>query len=318
MRNLAPHILASLLLVASAGASAMDQPADCALINDNVQRLACFDSFFPSNNDALDADEASPIEARAAQERESLYNWFAITPHRPNYILPVTYNFSSDYSAYGSLGEFFSDTEIKYQLSIKARLWPNLWRRSSLWFAYTQLSLWQLYADEQASAPFRETNHEPELRWQVPVDFKVLGWDARVATLALVHQSNGRSEPLSRSWNRVVGELALERGRFAASIRAWSRISESPENDDNPNIEDYMGRIQVGAAYRGDRHSFAIGIKNNLSSDNRSGVELHWMFPLAEHLKGYVQAYSGYGETLIDAENYTNRIGVGISLTDWL
>jgi phospholipase A1 len=319
MRSLIRRTTLVLALVSSsAAAAAFDEPGDCALISEPELRLACFDDFFPAAPGDGGKTRESPIEARAALERESLYNWFAITPHRPNYILPVTHNFSPDFSPYGALGEFFEATEIKYQLSLKTRILPKLWRGSSLWFAYTQLSLWQLYADEKASSPFRETNHEPELRWRFPVDFEVLGWDAKVATLALSHQSNGRSGELSRSWNRVVGELAFERGQFVAAIRAWSRIPEDPETDDNPDIEDYMGRMELGAAYRGEKHSFAIGIKNNLSSDNRSGVELHWMFPLAGHLKGYVQAYSGYGETLIDAENYTNRIGVGISLTDWL
>ncbi|MEO1202890.1 MAG: phospholipase A, partial [Pseudomonadota bacterium] len=145
-----------------------------------------------------------------------------------------------------------------------------------------------------------------------------LGLVVGLAGLALNHQSNGQIDPLSRSWNRVIGEMVFERGQFVTSIRAWSRIDGGDEDDDNPDIEDYMGRIQIGAAYRDERHTFAVGLKNNLRSDNRSGVELSWMFPVAEHLKGYVQVYSGYGENLIDAENYTNRVGVGISLTDWL
>ena len=59
-------------------------------------------------------------------------------------------------------------------------------------------------------------------------------------------------------------------------------------------------------------------MKNNLSSDNRSGVELNWTFPLVEHLRGMVQIYSGYGESMIDAESYTNRISVGVALSDLL
>lgn len=299
---------------------AAEGPGDCATISDQGARLDCFDSFFPApvtSDDAASEPDVSPITERRALEDESEANWFSITPYKPNYILPITHNFSSDFSPYGEFGDFFNDNEIKFQLSLKSRIWPNLWRGSALWIGYTQLSFWQLYADDGASAPFRETNHEPELMWEIPVDFKVFGWDARVATLALNHQSNGQIEPYSRSWNRVTGELALERGRYVTSVKAWTRIEES-ENDDNPDIEYYMGRMHLGVAYRGDRHTFAIGLKNNLSSPNRSGVEFNWMFPLAQHLKGFVQINSGYGESMIDAENYTNRIGVGISLTDWL
>lgn len=111
--------------------------------------------------------------------------------------------------------------------------------------------------------------------------------------------------------------LVLEKGRFVASAKTWVRIDD-PSKDNNPNIEDYMGRIQLGAAYKWDRHTLSMALKNNLSSSNRSGFELNWTFPLTEHLKGFAQVYSGYGESLIDMENYTNRIGIGIALTDWL
>lgn len=79
-----------------------------------------------------------------------------------------------------------------------------------------------------------------------------------------------------------------------------------------------MGRIQLGWVFKTDRHVFDVWLKNNLESDNRSGVEVNWSFPLAEHLRGYAQIYSGYGENLIDMENSNTRIGIGLALTDWL
>ena len=296
---------------ASAG-NAADSAEDCSSIVDRDTRLSCFDTFFPPTETA-----SSPIEARQLLESESQINWFSITPHKPNYVLPATYNFSSDFSPYTDLGPYFNDAEIKFQLSLKTRIWHNLWRNSSLWVAYTQMSLWQLYADEEASAPFRETNHEPELMWQIPVDFSLFGMDARLTSFSLNHQSNGQSDPLSRSWNRLTGTLFLEKDRFVVSAKTWVRIDD-PSNDNNPNIEDYMGRVQLGVAYKGDTHTLSTVLKNNLSSANRSGVELSWAFPLTEHLKGFAQVYSGYGESMIDMENYTNRIGIGIALTDWL
>ena len=323
-RSTFPLALACLSLalgMTSGVASAATTPEGCAEITDREARLDCFDGFFPAPA-PLAADAASdsfdPVEERARLERQSEQNWFSITPHKPNYLLPVSHNFSSDFSQYPLLGPSFNDTEVKFQISLKTRVLPIDWRNSSLWIGYTQLSFWQLYADEEASSPFRETNHEPEIFWQIPVRFRFLGLDARLASFGFNHQSNGQPGELSRSWNRLTAQLVAERGNFAMTAKTWVRVADGIGQDDNPNIEDYMGRLQLGAAYRGEKSTFAVSLRNNLRSDNRSGVEVSWTFPLSRHLRGMVQLYSGYGENLIDMENYTNRASLGIALTDWL
>jgi phospholipase A1 len=61
--------------------------------------------------------------------------------------------------------------------------------------------------------------------------------------------------------------------------------------------------------------------RNNLESGfSKGAVELGWSFPLFQYdyIKGYIQYFSGYGESLIDYNNYVNRIGFGILLTDVL
>lgn len=62
----------------------------------------------------------------------------------------------------------------------------------------------------------------------------------RMLNLGLVHQSNGRDNPLSRSRNR----LYLEGGfklthRLSVLVRPWWRIPASDQEDDNPDIEIY-------------------------------------------------------------------------------
>ncbi len=136
--------------------------------------------------------------------------------------------------------------------------------------------------------------------------------------LSLNHQSNGRAEPLSRSWNRIMLDFILERDDFYLSFKPWWRIPESGGADDNPDIKDYMGNFELRALQLYRDHTFGIMLRNNLQSDNRGAIQLDYTFPIKERLNGYVQIFNGYGESLIDYNHYSNRIGIGIMLTNWL
>ena len=265
-------------------------------------------------------EEPSAIDRRMALEWEIRDNPFAITPHRPTYLLPLSYNSRLNETPYeeinpGSSPEY---NEIKFQLSFKLPLVKGpLFGEGFLSFGYTQQSFWQAYSGN-ASSPFRETNHEPELLFVMPASYRVLGLNGRMVGLSLNHQSNGRSEPLSRSWNRVMLDFILEKEGFYVNFKPWWRVPESEDSDDNPDIEDYLGNFELRTLKLYRDHSLGIMLRNNLQSDNRGAVQLDYTFPLGKRLNGYVQLFNGYGESLIDYNHYSNRIGVGIMLTNWL
>lgn len=267
---------------------------------------------------ANDEQEMTFLDRKIAAEKHLLRNRFAIVPHKPNYMLPVTYNPTPNNESFSDLSGDVNQVEMKFQLSFKIALFRGLYRDIGyLFFGYSQQSYWQAY-NSILSSPFRETNYEPELFFRFYTDQDVLGLRNRMISIGFVHQSNGRGEPLSRSWNRVYADFAFDRGNFYLSVKPWYRIPEDAEKDDNPDIDEYVGYGEVHAMYAMEDSSFGVLLRNNLRSHNRWGVQLDWTFPLGDTLKGYLQFYSGYGENLIDYNHKNNRIGVGILLTDWL
>ena len=252
------------------------------------------------------------IEADAARET------FTLTARRPNYFLLTWHEPNqATYEATGST-ERVENEEIKFQLSFQTKVADDLLgSNGDLWFSYTQVSYWQLF-NSAISAPFRETNYEPELRASFLTAWPLLGLKLRSVDVGVVHQSNGRAEPLSRSWNRVFAEFQLVRGDFLLSFKPWVRLREDPQEDNNPDIEDYLGRYELRAAYRWRGQIFGAMLRNAFDSQHRLNAELQWSFPIVRRLRGLVQWYHGYGESLIDYNYNSHRIGIGVLMTDWL
>ncbi|MEE3214043.1 MAG: phospholipase A, partial [Pseudomonadota bacterium] len=201
----------------------------------------------PASEEIVAQASGKPIEETVEQrrllERESASNPFAITTHRRNYILPVTYNSSPNEDAFRADDDDpnMDNTELKFQFSAKFNLAEDLvFDNGDLYFAYTQKSWWQAYNGDESS-PFRETNYEPEFFLEFQNDYKLWGWTNVSNRISLNHQSNGRSDPLSRSWNRVIGTTAWVNDEWAVAVAPYWRVPEDDNDDDNPDIEDYMG-----------------------------------------------------------------------------
>ncbi|MCG6200212.1 phospholipase A [Psychromonas antarctica] len=267
--------------------------------------------------------EESAIDQRIAQEKKTQKLLFSITPHKPNYLLPLTYNshIQSERTYKDVIDEEqLQQLEVKFQFSFKAPILTDIADLPlSLYFGYTQVSFWQAYNGDNSS-PFRETNYEPEVfaMWHQNRAL-AYGWDFKLATLNLTHQSNGRAEPLSRSWNRIESSLIFEKGNMTLAINPWYRFEENTSDDDNPDLLDYYGHGKVTAIYKADNNIFTLISRNNIESGfSKGAIEFDWSFPIHGKVRGYFQLFAGYGNSLIEYNEYTNTIGLGISLTDWL
>lgn len=227
----------------------------------------------------------------------------------------------------------YSTSETRIQLSVRTKIASGLLTqdaspgRDSLWFAYTQQSYWQLF-NGSLSRPFRSTDHEPELIYIYPADAVLPGgWRLRYAGLSAVHQSNGQSLPLSRSWNRVVLMAGIEKGsRYTVQARAWARLPERNADDDNPDISDHVGRLEVTGRWRvnGD-HTLEATLRHSMRESARGSLRLEWLYRLgATHtdnpmrgLRWHTQLFSGYGDSLLDYNRRRTVLSVGLSLVDF-
>lgn len=218
--------------------------------------------------------------------------------------------------------------DLKFQLSLKTEMMNNIpvirslpyVTSSRIWAAYTQQSYWQIF-DGAASRPLRENDYEPEIMLSLGIDNQVDGdkksYIPRMVNLGLVHQSNGRSNPLSRSWNRVYLESGFElTDRISLMVRPWWRLPES--QDDNSDIEKYMGYGDVTVRWEDSKrkNSISVLLRDNLRSDNKgfAQVDLQRQVFNNPYLKLHVMVSSGYGESLLDYNHSQNIIGLGISL----
>ncbi|MGL6261434.1 phospholipase A [Vibrio sp. WXL103] len=295
--------------------------SQCHLIDDDAQRLACYDQTHHNKGTAEPMDDTR-FGDMSFNQVVDYYNdrdVFKLTPHRANYILPFSYNSSpnqEDWSLYWRNSEL-DDFEAKFQISGKLKIWKDIYSDWDLWLAYTQTSWWQIYNGEN-SAPIRETNYSPELILSTYPNVSLLGFDLVQADFAFVHHSNGEDGPFSRSWNRLYTNLEFTRDKYVIAFKPWYRIPDPELRDDNPDIEDYMGYGEIVFGYRNNGALYSLLLRNNLTSDGQGAVELNVAYPLFDKVKIYAQYFYGYGESLIDYDHRVNRFSLGISLFDLL
>ena len=269
--------------------------------------------------------DSSPLERKGVVESiaEELPN--ILVSNKSNYLLPLTYNPSPNEGPFKDDNLELDRAEVKFQFSVKSRVAKSLlFGDGDLWIGYTNLSFWQAY-NTSNSSPFRETNHEPELFVDFHPGLNIGEWKTNLFRIGASHQSNGRSGTDSRSWNRIYAMAVVEQDKWAFSLKPWYRIPESQKTspndlngDDNPDIYQFVGYGDLSAFYHGDTHTFGATFRNNLRENNRFGLQLDWTFPLKDKVRGYMQFYSGYGESLIDYNATVNRVGIGVMFSDIL
>lgn len=291
-----------------------------------VDSLFAFDSSDPYADAIANVGQGSLLDSRwelAAGSKLGLFNFRA---YKPVYLLPAFWTSSTNPTPHSPNPENtvtepqqLDSLEAKFQISFKTKAWENLFgNNGDLWLGYTQSSRWQVYNSGE-SRPFRETNYEPEVLLVFRNGYGLPGgWRGRMTAVGINHQSNGRGDPLSRSWNRLMFNIGFDREDWALVARPWVRISDGSD-DDNPDIEDYIGRGDITLMHVRGGHRFALMARHSLRGGDRShgALQFDWGFPIHRAFRGHIQVFNGYGESLIDYNHKATYIGLGISLQDW-
>lgn len=280
------------------------------------------------------APELSYLERKWRLTSQGDWDISDFETYKSNYLLITSSNHpnntpvSPTHPYTGSLG--LDNQDVKFQFSLKTELAEGIplienlpyVTSSRLWAAYTQQSYWQFF-DTTNSRPFRENNYEPELILSLGLDngegeAKVRALP-RMLNLGIVHQSNGRSNPFSRSWNRIYLQGGWELSpQLTMLVRPWWRIPEGSGSDDNEDIERYLGYGDMTFKWESEDRKTAASVllRDNLRSDNKGFVQLDWQRQMFKdrNINLHFLLSSGYGESLLSYNQSHTTVGIGFSL----
>jgi phospholipase A1 len=299
-----------------------------AAADENTKRKqgAVFGNDAPYRDAIANAGKGSLLDSRWELAKDSKLGIFQMRGYKPVYLLPAFWTSSINQKPSSPNPSNTVTTplemeaiEAKFQLSFKTKVAENLFGdNGDLWTAYTQTSRWQVY-NGAISRPFRETNYEPEAMLVFRNNYTLGDWHGRMFGIGVDHQSNGQSDPLSRSWNRVIANIGLDRDNWAFVLRPWWRIPEDRANNDNPDIENYVGRADAMLVYSNNGQEVSILGRHSLrtGAESHGAVQMDWGFPINRSFRGHLQFFHGYGESMIDYNHEATYIGLGISLLEW-
>jgi phospholipase A1 len=327
----------------------------CAAIGAPSDRLACYDTLAgrrapaesstapapgasPPSTSRLAATDVAPVGGADRRPGTSLLSkyWeldpgdkrgvFNFVGYQPNYVLPI--HVTSDINRAPTsptqaavLLPDYRREEAKFQLSLRTKLAQGLLLPGAdLWLAFTQQVMWQIYNDAD-SKPFRNTDYQPEAIYMIPTAPGLrelpLGWRWRYTQLGLAHQSNGQSDPLSRSWNRVYLGAGFERGDWSLTARFNQRLNEPLVSDNNPDLVAYRGRWEFQLNWARGLQTASLLYRSTLQDVKYGALQFEWTTPIYRDqpngLRWFVQVFRGYGETLTDYNFRQTSLGAGVT-----
>lgn len=202
------------------------------------------------------------------------------------------------------------NTNVKFQISIRQKLTKStLPGGTYLYLYYTQKVFWNVLEE---SLPMKDLNFNPGIGLAKPV-FKNGKYIGKFI-FQIEHESNGRDSIASRSWNRFsFGCDLLITNNFLAHAKFWIPYVDGENNKD---LLEYVGIGQVGMELMSDdrrwRGSLVLVKRKTWKPDFNTIVEVSWQFSRKADWSLFAQYYNGYGEGLLDYNQFSSHLRAGI------
>ena len=135
-------------------------------------------------------------------------------------------------------------------------------------------------------------------------------------SVAIEHESNGRDSIFSRSWNRMALNWVVEASpRSRVYVSFWIPFWYE---GDNPDLLDYVGRLELAYQWTSFNKRFAVDMtaRKGAKLDWRGSLQTQVSYRLNKNENQYVmlQWFTGYAESLINYREATSMLRIGIMI----
>jgi phospholipase A1 len=196
--------------------------------------------------------------------------------------------------------------------------------------SYSHTAFWQIYTQ---SSPFREINYNPEFFIDFPIDDNSI-FKFRSFRFAIAHISNGQGniekanipdnlktieelEPYlknrSRSVNYIYGTISMQYKSLILDTKLWIPYF-GEDLSDNPDLIEYYGLLKFKGSYFYGKNLTTVTVGGNLLK-GRGSLSATYSYPIYDSLYFYTKFFTGYGESMIDYNNYVTKLSVGFSFS---
>ena len=208
----------------------------------------------------------------------------------------------------GAPTEYNSD--VKFQISFQQRLTKSVLPGNTyLYLFYSQKAMWNVFEE---SLPFHDLNFNPGIGLSRYIIMK--GTLVGKATMMIEHESNGRDGTASRSWNKIswAGEAYVS-PFLMAHAKFWIPIVDGKYNRD---ILKYSGIYQAGFQAKSMDDKWVLDMtlvkRQGWNLNFNTIVQLGYRINHNSNQFIMLQYYNGYGESLLDYNQYHSRIRIGL------